>query len=246
VAIVSADLTRRLWPGESPIGKRISRHRGTGEKWPTVVGVAGETRDGGMEKPPVPHVYEPWAQNRWWPGAARLIVRTSIDPLALAPSLRQAILQQDPRANVMGLYRLGDVVRESAWRLNDATILACALGIVALLLSLMGVYGVLSQLVHERTREIGLRIALGARGRNVVSLVLTHVLATVCFGIVAGLALAAGMTQFLRHLLFGIDPLDPMAFAGAALVLCVTASVASALPALRAVRTSPIGALRHE
>jgi putative ABC transport system permease protein len=194
----------------------------------------------------VPHMYEPWTQNRWWPGAARLIVRTSIDPLELAPSLRQAVLQQDHGANVMGVYRLGDVVRESAWRLNDATILACALGTLALFLSLMGVYGVLSQLVHERTREIGLRIALGARRRNVVRLVLTHVVATVSFGIVAGLALAAGMAQFLRHLLFGIDPLDPLAFAGAALALCVAASIASALPAWRAVRTNPIGALRHE
>ena len=120
VAVVSAAMARWLWPGQDAIGKQLQCAWRTGS-WLTVVGVVGDTRDNGIDKPPVKKVFQPWAQNRWWPGQEVLVVKTSADPLKVAPIVRRALTELDPDSGIMGIYRFADVVRDSAWRLNYAT-----------------------------------------------------------------------------------------------------------------------------
>jgi putative ABC transport system permease protein len=233
VVVVSALIARRLWPRQNPIGKRLQSKMLKGEPWFTVVGVAGDTRDDGMDKPTVPHVYQPARQNQWWHGGDCVIVRTGLEPQALVALVRRAV-GHDPAITIARIYRLDRVVHDSAWRLNAATLLAAGLAALSLLLAVGGVYGVLSHAVRERTREFGLRIALGAGRRQVMWLAASHALAIVALGLGIGLTCAAGLTQYLRSLLFGIEPLDPVTFAGATLALLTAAALASYLPARRA------------
>lgn len=245
VAVVSAEVARRLWPGQDAIGKQIQCVWRTGS-WLTVVGVVDNTRDNGIDKPPVLKVFQPWAQNRWWPGPEMLVVRTTVDPLAVAPTIQRAIADLDPGAGIMGIYRVDDVVRDSAWRLNYATLLLTGLAGLSVLLALIGIYGVLSHAVRARTREIGVRMALGARPFEVIALVLRQTTTVVAMSVALGLTLSAVLAKSLQALLFRVAPLDVAAFAGAALVLLAATAIASYVPARRAATVNPITALRHE
>jgi putative ABC transport system permease protein len=245
VAIVSAEMARRLWPGQDAVGKSIQCAWRTGT-WLTVVGVVGDTRDNGIDKPPVLKVYQPWRQNRWWFGHEMLVIRTTVDPLAVSSIVRRAVSDLDPDAGIMGIYRLQDVIRDSAWRSNYASRLLTGLAGLSVLLSLVGIYGVLSHAVAERTREIGVRVALGARTFQVVALVLRQTATVVVVSVAIGLAMSAALAKSLQALLFRVGPLDPATFAGAVLVLLAAAGIASCVPARRAAMTDPITALRHE
>ena len=214
--------------------------------WLTVVGVVGDTRDNGIDKPPVRKVFQPWAQNRWWPGQEMLVVRTSVDPLAVAPIVQRALTELDPARESWGFIAFADVVRDSAWRLNYATLLLTGLAGLSVLLSLIGIYGVLSHAVRDRTREIGVRMALGARPLQVVALVLRQTSTVVAISVLLGLAMSAVLAKSLQALLFRVGPLDLVAFAGAALVLLGAAAVASYVPAKRAATMNPVTALRHD
>lgn len=245
VAIVNAEMARRLWPGQDAIGKQIQCAWRIGS-WLTVVGVAGDTHDNGLDKPPALKVFQPWAQNRWWPGHEYLVVRTSVDPLAVAPVVQHAITDLDPDAVIMGIYRFEDVVRDSTWRSSHAMRLLAGLAGLSVILSLIGIYGVLSHAVRERTREIGVRVALGARPLQVIALVLSQTARVVAVSVALGAMLSAGLARSLRALLFHVDPLDLAAFGGAALVLLAATAIASYLPARRAATMNPVTALRHE
>ena len=166
--------------------------------------------------------------------------------MALAPAIRQTVWNIDSDAQIMRIFTLENLVRDSAWRLNYSTMLLSGLAALSLLLAVVGVYGVLSHVVRERTREIGLRMALGAGRAAMFSLVLKQALGTVSLGIVAGLAAATGLTRFLGSLLFGVEPIDPLTFVGVPLLLVVAACLASYFPAHRATKVDPMVALRHE
>jgi putative ABC transport system permease protein len=245
VAIVSADMARRLWPGQDAIDKQIQCAWRMGS-WLTVVGVVGDTHDNGVDRPPVQKVFQPWAQNRWWPGHEYLVVRTTVDPLAVAPIIQRAVTDLDPDAGIMGIYRFEDVIRDSAWRLNHAMRLLSGLAGLSVLLSLIGIYGVLSHAVRERTREIGVRVALGARPLQVITLVLRQTTVVVAISVALGLALSVGVSRSLQALLFQVEPLDMAAFGGAALVLVLAAALASFFPARRAATLNPVTALRYD
>jgi putative ABC transport system permease protein len=246
VAVVSAEFARRLWPGRSALGRRFQSVRHPEKPWFTVIGVVGDTRADGMDKPPVAQVYEPWTQNRWWYGSTFVVLRSSGDPLALVPALRQALAGLDKDTDVSRLHRVSDLVNDSAWRLNYAAQLSAGLAAVSLLLGAIGIYGVLSHAVRERTREIGLRVALGARSKHLAGFVLRHVVVAVGVGVVAGLAVASSLMNSLRALLFGVEPFDPATFAAVALVLAGVALIAAAMPLRRALKLEPLVALRHE
>jgi predicted permease len=246
VAVVSGEFARRLWPGRSALGRRFQQVRHTEKPWFTVIGVVGDTRADGMDKPPVPQVYEPWIQNRWWYGSTFVILRSSGDPLALVAPLRRAMAEMDKDAYVLRLHRVSDLVYDSAWRLNYAAQLSAGLAVVSLLLAAIGIYGVLSHAVRERTREIGLRVALGAQSRHLAGFVLQHVFMAVWVGVAAGLVVSSTLMKSLRALLFGVEPFDPTTFAAVALVLAGAALLAAAIPLRRALRLEPLTALRHE
>ena len=200
----------------------------------------------GMDKPPVPHVYEPWSQNRWWWGPTEVVLRANGDPMALVAPLRRELEKSYPDAYILRVHRLGDLVQDSAWRLNYAAQLSAGLAAVSLLLAAIGVYGVLSHAVKERTREIGLRIALGARAKHLRAFIARHVIVAAAVGLLGGLLVSAGMVHSLRALLFGIEPFDAPTFALAGCVLHGVALIAAFVPLRRAVRLEPLTALRHE
>ena len=174
------------------------------------------------------------------------MVHTAGDPLRVVPSLRREMTALDGGAYLLQLHRLEDLVRDSAGRMNAAALLAVSLAAVSLLLAAIGIFGVLSHAVRERTREIGLRAALGADTADVAALVLRPALLAVSAGLIVGLSISAGLVQSLRALLFGVDPLDAMTFAAAGFVLVLIAALAASVPLRRALRLVPMIALRHE
>ena len=175
-----------------------------------------------------------------------LIIRTETDPLSLAPAVRETILQVAPDAAVERFRPLSSVVRDSTYLLNYSVLILSTLGGLALLLAAISVYGTLSYSVRERTREIGLRMALGADRAQVLGTVLRQGFGLVGVGVAIGLAAAAGLTRFLENLLFGVEPLDLSTFAAVCFVLLATALLASYLPARRTANVDPMTALRHE
>ncbi len=172
-----------------------------------------------------------------------------MDPIALVPALQHAIRdfdRGDTPTRFGWIYRLEDLVRDSAWKLNYATFMLVSLASLALLLAAVGVYGVLSQSVRQRTREIGLRIALGAERSEVRRMIVQQGLKPVALGLVLGLTAAAAVTRFLGSLLYGVEPLDPLTFVAVVVVLLASALLASYIPARRAAMVDPMAALRHE
>jgi putative ABC transport system permease protein len=174
-----------------------------------------------------------------------LIVRTSGDPAQSAAAVRETVQRLDNRAAI-SMRTLESVVSRSTWKRRNFALLLGVLGAVALLLAAMGIYGVISYLVAQRTREMGIRLALGAQRRDLLKLVLGQGLTMTTIGVAAGLALALALTRFLSSLLFGVSANDPITFVTIALLLAGVALIASYLPARRAMKVDPITALRHE
>lgn len=242
VAIVSASLARRLWSGESAIGKHIK----VGDaEWRAVVGVAGDVRHTGLETTDLHGFYVPERQWRWAEAQAVLVVRTATDPAALAASVVGAVRSIDPAQPIMHVRTGSEVVATSTAQRRLALILFAAFGIVATLLSAVGVYGVLAGSVAERHREIGVRSALGATPLAIVDLVLRKGLALAGAGLILGLGGALALTRYLRALLFGIGSTDPLTLAATIVLLAAVALAACLVPALRAMRVDPVTALRE-
>jgi putative ABC transport system permease protein len=240
--VVGKEFVQRYFPGENPIGKHI-RWGDAHAPLLTIIGVVGDIREDGMDRPPQPYFYI-FEDQAWFPGY--VIIHAPGDPMARMSSVRQAIKKADARAAVYRVLRLGDIVRASAWRLNYSMLLLGSLAAIALLLAMIGVYGVLSYSVRERTQEIGVRMALGANRPQVLSLVLRQGMKSVGTGILIGLIISAILTRFLQTLLFGVTPLDAGTFGIVALALLTAGCLASYVPALRAATLDPMIALRHE
>jgi predicted permease len=243
VAIVNEAVARRHWPNESPVGKRIKVTAGpSGLR--TIVGVVADVRHGGLHEAPRPMVYIPHAQ--WGTGANAFVIRTTGDPLAALPQVRsefQSINPVLPLAETTTLEALlDDSLRERRFHLA----LLGAFASIALLLAALGVYGVMSHATTERTHEIGVRMALGARGADVLAMVMRQGASLAVAGAIGGLIGAAAVTRLLRGMLFGVTPLDPLAYVGAGALLLGAAALACYLPARRAARLDPVRALRVE
>jgi predicted permease len=250
VAVVSESLARNFWPGEDPIGKRL-KWGATSAPWLTVVGVVGDVKDGRLEEQAGPHTYVPLRQElpdeiEGFLRSMNVVVRARDDARPLLGAVRTAVAALDPTLAVADLRLLDrDLSRAVAPQRFQATLVGgfAALG---LLLSAIGVYGILAHFVGQQTREIGVRMAMGARTGDVLRMVLADGLALVAVGGALGLALSLALARFLRGLLVGVGAYDPGAFAAAAGVLVVVALLACSVPAWRAARVDPTVALRQD
>jgi len=246
VAIVNEAFVRQYYPAEEPLGRRIRWGSGNGD-WITIVGVVADTRALSLDSGEVPAVHMPYAQEmNAWRRWMDLAVRTDGDPLALAQPIRSVLSRLDPNVPLTRVSSMEDVLAAAAGDRRFNLLLLGGFAALALILAAAGTYGVMSYLVLQRTRELGVRLALGARPADVVRLVVGHGLTLAGFGVAAGLALSVGAARLLRSMLFGVAPTDTATFAVATIILVVAALLATAVPALRAMRIDPLTALRSE
>lgn len=243
VVIVNEQMAQQFWPGEDALGKRF-RFFGD-EALTTVVGIAKTVKYNGVIEDPIPFIYQPWLQN--YTPAATVHVRTAGSAAPLAPSVRAALREVDPTLALFNIQTLEDQVADALAPLRTNVILLTAFGALALLLAAIGLYGVTSYTVTHRTREIGVRMALGARPGAVLGLVLTQGLTLVGIGLAIGLVAAFGLSTLVPpDFIANTSPRDPVTFAATAAVLAVIAVVATYVPAKRATRIDPLIALRTE
>ncbi|HVF43832.1 MAG TPA: ABC transporter permease [Pyrinomonadaceae bacterium] len=242
VVLVNRTMAEKLWPGEDPLGKRLEFPEA--KMSATVVGVVGDAKQYDIGETQRPQVYTAYAQNPHIFGT--LVLRANVEPLSLSKQVREAVWSVDPDQPVWKVrtveYLLGVNVSDRRFLLY---LMACFAGL-ALLLTALGIYGVVSYTVAQRTHEIGIRVALGAQGRDVLRLVLRHGMGLALLGVGLGLAAAYGVMRYLASLLYGVSATDPPTYAAVALLLAGVALVACLVPALRATRVDPMVALRHE
>jgi putative ABC transport system permease protein len=240
VAVVNQTFAQRYLPTGDPLGRRI--RVGRDDAWMTIVGVVGDIRHLGPATPPRPEFYQPHTQ-RSFPFMA-FVVRTHGGPSIVTPAIRAEIARLDPAQPISDVATMDEHIARSLSRPRFMSTLVGTFGALALLLSIVGIYGVMAYSVTQRTREIAIRMALGASARSVLAMVLSRTLWLAALGIAAGLAAAAAFTRVLAGLLFGVSRMDPSTFAGTAALLVVVAVAAGALPALRATRIDGVKALR--
>ena len=244
VALVDQTAARQLWPNEDPIGKRI-RYFESAEKpepWLTIVGITGAVKHVSMDSAATPTVYVPLEQDPY-PGM-ELVVRSERDPAQLAKPVREAIRQVRPDLPVVDLRPAQEIVSEATWRQRFATQLIGLFAALALVMALVGAYGVILFSVSQRLSEFGIRIALGASRADILGMVLREGVVIAGSGIVLGLIAAAALGHALGSLLFEVGAIDLATFAGSAFVMLATALLASYLPARRATKADPMAALR--
>jgi predicted permease len=244
VAIVNETMARAYWPGEDAVGKRFRFPGDRSKAWITVVGVAGDMHRQGLEKQVVPQVFRPHAQGP--DDMLDVIVRTSADAAALAPVVRDEIQDMDKSVAKFGVKTVEQQMEEQTAERRFQTSLIGLFSGIALLLSAIGIYGLMHYFVAQRTGEIGVRIALGAVYHDVLGLVLRQGLRLAFVGIVVGILGALGVTRLLESMLYGVTSTDLVTFAVAPVVLLGVAAVACWIPAHRAARIDPLGALRQE
>jgi putative ABC transport system permease protein len=245
VAVVSEGLVRCVFPGENPLGKRLQVSIGPREGMNVeIVGVVGDIKFASLDAETRPAVYIPLPQLSI--GLATIVARTTMDPLSLTSGVNAAVRSIDPELPLADVRSMEDVVDATLSRARTVSVLLMAFALIALVLAAVGVYGVMSYSVSQRTQEIGVRMALGATVASVFRMVLGHALKLVAIGVVAGLIVAAMLTRLLETLLFETEPLDPATFALTAVVLMIVATLASYVPARRGTRITPTEALRAE
>jgi predicted permease len=244
VGIVSAAFARKYWPGENPVGKRLRFDEDTKTPWTVVVGLAGDVRQLGLHEDPPPILYIPYQQ---FPlPFTNVIVRSPAPTGAVASLVRTELAAIDPELPLGDASSLQTVLDRSVAQPRFRTMLLIAFALVALVLAAVGVYGLISYSVTERTREIGIRIALGAQPQQVVSSIMREGLVLAATGIVVGLAGALTAARVLGSFLFGVGASDPLTLTVVALILLAVACLATYVPSRRALRVDPITALRTE
>jgi predicted permease len=248
VAIVNATLARKHWPTENPVGQRISFRPGD-TPWLEIVGVVDDVRFVSPDTEPVPAVYMPYAQRTWpWLTWMTLLARVpaDTDPAVVQSSLRNVLLELDRGLPPQSISTVEQAFGENLARRSFALTLVGGFGAIALLLSVIGVYGLLAYTVAQRTREIGVRVAIGARPTGIVRGVLVHSLTLALLGAVFGVLAAIVASRTVESLLYGVSRLDAATYAATVLLVVCVALAAAALPAWRAAHVSPLQALRSD
>jgi putative ABC transport system permease protein len=260
VAIVNEAFARTFWKGLDPIGRRVRPRFGDQTPWLTVIGVAKDVKQAGVEHPTGTELYFLVDQlPRVFPtiqaarlarmlgdGSMHIVLRSALPAAALQPAIATAVREIDPALPIIQFRNMDDVLRDSVRRSRMLMELFAGFAGLALLLAAIGVYGVLSYMVKQRRREIGIKMALGAERSDVLRSVLRQGLTFTSFGLAAGLVAALVLTRFMKSLLFEVQADDPATLTGVAVLITAVATAASSVPALRATRVDPIVALKEE
>ncbi|MGD8277127.1 MAG: ABC transporter permease [Gemmatimonadota bacterium] len=254
VVVISENLARELWgSADAAIGRRLKDDWDASATWREIVGVVGDIRDDGVDRPAVPTVFWPYVvadfrgHDLYMERSMGFVVRTTRAGTApLLDALRSAVWVVDSDLPLANVRTLEDIVADSMARSAFTLAVLAAAGALALVLGIVGIYGVTSYTVALRRRELGVRMALGARGADITTLVLHRGVRQAGLGILIGFAGAVALTRLMQSLLYGVSPLDPLTYAGVALLLLVTAAAAGFVPARRAARTDPLVVLRED
>jgi putative ABC transport system permease protein len=242
--VISQSMARKLWPNEDPVGKRVTIHMKDVDVPSQVIGVVGDVKHTGLDSEIRATAYWPHPELAY--NFMTLVIRTDGDPLSLAPAVRQAVWTLDKDQPVVDISTMEDLLWVSLARARFSTVVLGVFAGMALLLAVTGIYGVVSYSVAERTREIGIRVALGAQRTDVLRMVLRQGLTLAGVGIAIGIAVALGAMRLLTSLLFGTSPSDPATFASVAGLLMAVALSACYVPARNAMKVDPMVALRYE
>jgi putative ABC transport system permease protein len=240
VAIINRAFADRFFPNTDPLGRRI----GAGDEWLTIVGVVGNVKQSGLDAESATHVYVSYLQMPV--SRTGLLVRTASDPLSFVSAIRGQILTIDRDQPIYNVNTMSGLISESVAPRRLNLLLLGAFALVALALASVGIYGVISYSVSQRTREIGIRVALGAQRRDVLKLIIGQGMALALAGVALGIAGSIALTRIMSGLLFGVSATDPATFAAIALLLAAVALLACFLPARRAMKVDPMIALRYE
>jgi putative ABC transport system permease protein len=242
VVVISKAMADRYWPGGDPIGRRVSFEGPKGPWW-TVVGVAGDMRRLGLSEAPPSQVYVPFAQDPWF--FMTFVVRTAGDPVAIAPAARRAVWAVDPDQAIAWIQPMDQLLSSSIAKPRLSMMLLTIFAAIALLLTAVGIYGVMAHSVNERTQEIGVRIALGADRGKLIWLILGNVLALTLAGLTIGLAAALILGRVMSSFLFNVSATDLVTFTTVSALLVAIAVVASYMPARRAAGVTPTTAFKY-
>jgi putative ABC transport system permease protein len=249
-AVVSRSLAERFWKGKSAIGKRLTSGLGKDALWYTITGVVGDVHDRGLQEKPAESIYFPMVRvdkkEEWAPGSFFVVVKGRVDPASLVAPVRGVIHELDPNLPLSRVGPMREIVARSMARTSFTMLLLVIAAAVALLLGGVGIYGVISYVVGQRKREIGVRMALGAQRRDISRMVLREGLAVTLTGVAIGLAFALVVTRLLIALLYGVTPTDPGTFTAVPVLLAAVSLFASWMPARRAAAVDPQEAIRYE
>jgi len=246
VAVVNQNMAQHFWPNQEALGKRFKfgAANDTSQRWITVIGVAADIKDRQLTSPVDYQGYMPFRQGGW--SSALIVVRTRAEPALATQTVLSALKQTDPLLPAYRIMSMDENIQRSYWQQALYGKMFGAFAAIALVLAAVGVYGVISYAVSQRTQEIGVRVALGAQRADVLRLIVGHGAVLGGVGVAIGLGGALLVTRFLRTLLFGVSPFDAASFIGVAAALSVIALAASYLPARRAAKVDPVEALRYE
>lgn len=246
VAIINQTLAKRYWPGEDPIGKRLKGFdpRGRNDEWVTVVGLVADMRNHGLERAPMAEIYEVQAQRG--EATPNFIVRTSAEAVQLAPIVRSTLRSIDKSVILSDISTMRDLLREQTMARRFEAWLMGLFSALALLLAAVGVYAVMHYFVTQRIPEIGMRMAFGACGKDIVSMFMQRAMRSACAGLAIGLVLAFWSASLIKRMLFGVTHTDPLSFLGALSLLLLVALSAAYFPVRRATKVDPMVALRYE
>ncbi len=246
VVIVDEEMVRRYWPNTDPIGKRITRGDpdAPATQWLEVVGVVGHAMHEGLDADARVQLYYPYRQGGL--GSMTFAVRTSGRPHLLARRIRQTVYSVDDDQPIAQVRTMDELIADSVGGRKLSTVLLGVFAGLALLLGSLGIYGVMSNLVTQRTQEMGVRMALGAMPRDLLGLVLRDGLVLIGIGVVAGILGSLALTRLIQNQLFGVRATDPVNFVVVVLILAAAALLAVCIPAYRATRLDPVLALRTE
>jgi hypothetical protein len=245
VVVINETLAAQAFPGVDPIGEQMAVYWAAGAVY-EVIGVAGDTHQSGLSGAPSPQLYVHFPQLSLPFGATNIVAAT--DGVAVAPlrGMEDAVLAADPGQPAHGVFTLESVVRDSIARERFATTLLTGLAALALILAALGLYGLVSYIVRQRSRELAIRMALGARRADAVGSVLGHSVSLATGGAVIGVVAAGAGTQFVESLLFDVSPVDPLTYALVPVILVAVAALAAARPAWTAANADPAAVLRQE
>ncbi|HEY6401867.1 MAG TPA: ADOP family duplicated permease, partial [Blastocatellia bacterium] len=241
VAVINETFARRKFPGEDPLGKRRSNRQTD----PTIIGVVADVKRYGLENEARPEIYYPILQDAYVREIS-LVIRTAGDPLKLAPAARRQVREIDANMPLMDVMSMEQRLAESVEPRRFQMLLFGAFALLALVIAMVGVYGVISYAVSQRTHEIGVRIALGAQAGDILQMVVWRGMRLTLIGVALGLAAALALARVMRNLLFQVSATDPSTFALIALLLIAVALVASYIPARRATKVDPLQSIRSE